>query len=88
MSWPRRKNPHGLLQPVCDGGLVRLKDKFRVAFAQRSGRRTGTASSHRRRGLMNPNHYLAVAIGYLLTHRPHWPANVVIGKTLVKQRHD
>jgi phosphoglucomutase len=32
---------------------------------------------------MNPNHYLAVAIGYLLTHRPQWPASVAIGKTLV-----
>jgi phosphoglucomutase len=32
---------------------------------------------------MNPNHYLAVAIGYLLTHRPQWPAGVAIGKTLV-----
>ena len=32
---------------------------------------------------MNPNHYLAVAIGYLLTHRPHWPAHVAVGKTLV-----
>ena len=34
-------------------------------------------------GLMNPNHYLAVAIRYLLTHRPHWPANAAVGKTLV-----
>jgi phosphoglucomutase len=32
---------------------------------------------------MNPNHYLAVAIGYLLTHRPHWPAQAAVGKTLV-----
>jgi phosphoglucomutase len=32
---------------------------------------------------MNPNHYLAVAIGYLLRHRPHWPAHAAIGKTLV-----
>jgi phosphoglucomutase len=32
---------------------------------------------------MNPNHYLAVAIRYLLTHRPHWPAQAVVGKTLV-----
>jgi phosphoglucomutase len=32
---------------------------------------------------MNPNHYLAVAIGYLLTHRPHWPAHAAVGKTLV-----
>ncbi|HZJ39017.1 MAG TPA: hypothetical protein VFD18_07575, partial [Chthoniobacterales bacterium] len=34
-------------------------------------------------GLMNPNHYLAVAIQYLVTHRPNWPAHVAIGKTLV-----
>jgi phosphoglucomutase len=34
-------------------------------------------------GLMNPNHYLAVAIRYLLSHRPHWPAHVAVGKTLV-----
>jgi phosphoglucomutase len=34
-------------------------------------------------GLMNPNHFLAVAIDYLLTHRPQWPSNVAIGKTLV-----
>ena len=34
-------------------------------------------------GLMNPNHYLAVAIDYLLTHRPDWPATAKVGKTLV-----
>src|SRR5262249_55834653 len=34
-------------------------------------------------GLMNPNHYLAVAIRYLLTHRPRWPARAAVGKTLV-----
>src|SRR5208282_2313071 len=34
-------------------------------------------------GLMNPNHYLSVAINYLLTHRPHWPGSAVIGKTVV-----
>src|SRR5262249_11537776 len=34
-------------------------------------------------GLMNPNHYLAVAIRYLLTHRPGWPASAAVGKTLV-----
>ena len=34
-------------------------------------------------GLLNPNHYLAVAIRYLLTNRPQWPANAVVGKTLV-----
>ena len=34
-------------------------------------------------GLMNPNHFLAVAIEYLFTHRPGWPANAAVGKTLV-----
>ncbi|HIY23851.1 MAG TPA: phosphoglucomutase (alpha-D-glucose-1,6-bisphosphate-dependent) [Candidatus Brachybacterium merdigallinarum] len=34
-------------------------------------------------GLMNPNHYLAVAIQYLFTHRPHWPAGAKVGKTVV-----
>jgi phosphoglucomutase len=34
-------------------------------------------------GLLNPNHYLAVAISYLLTHRPSWPAAAAVGKTLV-----
>ena len=68
--------------PYAMAGLVRLKDKFRVAFANdpdadRHGIVTPSA------GLMNPNHYLAVAIGYLLTHRPQWPANAAIGKTLV-----
>ena len=62
--------------------LVELKDKYRVAFANdpdsdRHGIVTPTA------GLMNPNHYLAVAIRYLLTHRPLWSANVSVGKTLV-----
>jgi phosphoglucomutase len=68
--------------PYAMAGLVRLKDQFRVAFANdpdadRHGIVTPSA------GLMNPNHYLAVAIRYLLTHRPQWPAHVVIGKTLV-----
>jgi phosphoglucomutase len=63
-------------------GLVDLKDQYRLAFANdadvdRHGIVTPSV------GLMNPNHYLAVAIRYLLTHRPHWPAQAVVGKTLV-----
>jgi len=68
--------------PYAMAGLVGLKDTFRVAFANdpdadRHGIVTPSA------GLMNPNHYLAVAIGYLLTHRPQWSAKVKVGKTVV-----
>jgi len=68
--------------PHAMAGLVRLKDQYAVAWANdpdadRHGIVTPTA------GLMNPNHYLAVAIRYLLTHRPDWPATAVVGKTLV-----
>jgi phosphoglucomutase len=67
--------------PHAMAGLVHLKDRYRVAFANdpdadRHGIVTPT-------GLMNPNHYLAVAIEYLLTHRPGWPAAAAVGKTLV-----
>jgi phosphoglucomutase len=68
--------------PYAMASLVKLKDKFQVAFgndpdADRHGIVTPSA------GLMNPNHYLAVAIEYLLTHRPQWPAEAAVGKTLV-----
>ncbi len=68
--------------PYAMAGLVQLKDKFRVAFgndpdSDRHGIVTPSA------GLMNPNHYLAVAIRYLLTHRPQWPTTAAVGKTLV-----
>jgi len=68
--------------PYAMAGLVHLKDRFCVAFgndpdADRHGIVTPAA------GLMNPNHYLAVAVSYLLTHRPEWPADAVVGKTVV-----
>src|SRR6516164_4295008 len=68
--------------PYAMARLVSLKDSFHLAFgndpdSDRHGIVTPGA------GLMNPNHYLAVAIGYLLTHRPHWPVHAAIGKTLV-----
>jgi phosphoglucomutase len=68
--------------PYAMAGLVGLKDQYRVAFANdpdsdRHGIVTPSA------GLMNPNHYLAVAIRYLLTHRPLWPQQAAVGKTLV-----
>jgi phosphoglucomutase len=62
--------------------LVELKDRFRVAFANDcDADRHGIVT--RSVGLMNPNHYLAVAIRYLLTHRPRWSAHASVGKTLV-----
>jgi phosphoglucomutase len=68
--------------PYAMARLVGLKDQYQVAFANdpdsdRHGIVTPSA------GLMNPNHYLAVAIQYLLTHRERWPSTVVVGKTLV-----
>jgi phosphoglucomutase len=68
--------------PYAMARLVGLKDQYQVAFANdpdsdRHGIVTPLA------GLMNPNHYLAVAIQYLFTHRPHWRQDVAVGKTLV-----
>ena len=68
--------------PYAMAGLVRLKDRFQVAFgndadADRHGIVTPAL------GLMNPNHYLAVAIHYLLSHRPAWNRSAAVGKTLV-----
>ncbi len=68
--------------PYAMARLVELKNRYDVAFANDpDSDRHGivTPSS----GLMNPNHYLAVAIHYLLTHRPEWPARALVGKTLV-----
>src|SRR5262249_8846254 len=68
--------------PYAMARLVDLKDRFGVAFANDpDADRHGIVT--RSAGLLNPNHYLAVAIRYLLTHRPQWPGHVAIGKTLV-----
>jgi phosphoglucomutase len=68
--------------PYAMARLVALKDQFRVAFANDpDSDRHGIVT--RSAGLMNPNHFLAVAIRYLLTHRPRWPAHAAVGKTLV-----
>ncbi len=62
--------------------LIALKDSFSVAFANDpDADRHGIVTA--RHGLMNPNHYLAVAIDYLLGHRPGWNRESRIGKTLV-----
>ena len=68
--------------PYAMANLIALKDRFDVAFGNdadndRHGIVTRTA------GLMNPNHYLAVAIAYLFSHRPHWKPGAGVGKTLV-----
>ncbi len=68
--------------PYAMTGLIRLKDDFDIAFGNdpdfdRHGIVTRSA------GLMNPNHYLAVAIGYLFQNRPAWRGDAAVGKTLV-----
>jgi len=68
--------------PYAMARLVGLKDRYDVAFANdpdsdRHGIVTPSA------GLMNPNHFLAVAIRYLLSHRPQWRPQSAVGKTLV-----
>ncbi|MFO1489844.1 MAG: phosphoglucomutase (alpha-D-glucose-1,6-bisphosphate-dependent) [Kiritimatiellia bacterium] len=68
--------------PAAMAGLIRIKDKYDIAFGNdpdvdRHGIVTRTM------GLMNPNHYLAVAIDYLFRHRPGWRADAAVGKTLV-----
>ncbi len=68
--------------PYAMAGLVALKDRFDVAWGNDADvDRHGIVTPSM--GLMNPNHYLAVAIHYLLTHRPQWPAGATVGKTLV-----
>ena len=68
--------------PYAMKGLVGLKDKFEIAFANDADAdRHGIVT--RSMGLMNPNHYLAAAIHYLLTHRPAWSPVASVGKTLV-----
>lgn len=68
--------------PYAMAGLIGLKDNYDLAFGNdpdvdRHGIVTKSV------GLMNPNHYLAVVIQYLFSHRPNWPKNAAVGKTLV-----
>jgi phosphoglucomutase len=68
--------------PYAMASLIGLKDRFDIAFgndsdADRHGIVTPSA------GLMNPNHYLSVAIWYLFQHRPGWRSDAAVGKTLV-----
>ena len=71
--------------PYAMQGLIRLKDRFQVAFAcdtdhDRHGIVTASA------GLMPPNHYLAVAVSYLFGNRPQWNTAAAVGKTLVSSQ--
>ena len=68
--------------PYAMAGLIELKDNFDIAFgndtdADRHGIVTKSV------GLLNPNHYLSVAVNYLFQNRPGWRKDVAIGKTLV-----
>jgi phosphoglucomutase len=68
--------------PYAMASLVGLKDRFDIAWGNDADvDRHGIVT--RSAGLMNPNHYLAVAIDYLLAHRPQWPVAAAVGKTLV-----
>jgi len=68
--------------PYAMAGLIALKDRFDVAFGCDTDHdRHGVVT--RSAGLLNPNHYLAVAISFLFQNRPGWPAAAAVGKTLV-----
>lgn len=67
--------------PYCMANLLALKEEFDIACGNDPDYdRHGIVD---RDGLMDPNHYLAVCIHYLFTHRPRWPATLAVGKTLV-----
>jgi len=68
--------------PYAMARLIGLKDEYDIAFGNDTDSdRHGIVT--RSVGLMNPNHYLAVAIRYLLINRPHWPEHAAVGKTVV-----
>lgn len=68
--------------PYAMAGLIGLKDRFDVAFGNDpDGDRHGIVT--RSAGLLNPNHYLAVAVWYLFQNRPDWRPDAAVGKTLV-----
>jgi phosphoglucomutase len=67
--------------PYAMAGLIALRDRFQIAVGNDTDAdRHGIVTPA---GLMNPNHYLAVAVSYLFRQRPHWPKTAAIGKTLV-----
>ena len=68
--------------PYAMARLVDLKERFDVAFASDTDADRHGIVSHSA-GLLEPNHYLSVAIAYLFANRPEWPATVAVGKTIV-----
>src|SRR5258706_3090241 len=68
--------------PYAMARMVDLKDRFDVAFASDTDADRHGIVSHAQ-GLLEPNHYLSVAIGYLFANRPDWRASVAVGKTVV-----
>jgi phosphoglucomutase len=68
--------------PYAMAGMVALKERFDVAFANDADADRHGIVSHTQ-GLLEPNHYLTVAIDYLFANRPQWPASAAVGKTLV-----
>ncbi|MBC15563.1 MAG: phosphoglucomutase, alpha-D-glucose phosphate-specific [Desulfovibrio sp.] len=68
--------------PYAMASLIKLKDSYDIAFGNDPDYdRHGIVT--RSTGLLNPNHYLAVAVQYLFSHRPDWSTKAAIGKTLV-----
>lgn len=68
--------------PYAMAGLIKLKDKFDIAFGNDTDTdRHGIVT--RGSGLLNPNHYLSVAVWYLFQNRPSWRSDAAVGKTLV-----
>ncbi len=68
--------------PYAMAGLIGLRDRFDIAFGNDTDSdRHGIVTQST--GLMNPNHFLAAAVWYLFNHRPGWPRQAAVGKTLV-----
>ncbi len=67
--------------PYAMAGLIAMKDDFDIAFGNDPDYDRHGIVCHS--GLMNPNHYLSAAINYIYTHRENWPAQAMVGKTVV-----
>ncbi len=68
--------------PYAMASLIALKDRYDIAFAcDTDSDRHGIVA--RSAGLLNPNYFLAAAVSYLFRHRPEWPRQAAVGKTVV-----